>query len=225
MSEILFKELRIEHIFNPRLKHSYITIKPAHEADNAQIAKITIKTPKVSQTFIHNLLKEREAWIRKHIAKLQRTKAPKINLEDEVLLFGDIYSIDSDEASVLRDKLLKIPTDAALMIVKSYNLFYLEIAQEYLIPRVEYFSKIMSLPYSGLVFKKLKSRWGSCDSKRNIMLNTELLKLKKELIDYVIVHELSHLVHMNHSKEFHAHVEKYLPDARERRKVLKSIRL
>ena len=225
MNEIVFKELKIEHILNPKLKHSYIMIKPSQDVNSSQIAKITIKTPKVSQTFIHNLLHERESWIRKHIAKLQKTKIPKINIEDEVLLFGDIYSIDSNEASILREKLLKIPKDAALMINKSYNLFYLEMAQEYLTPRVEYFSKIMSLSYSGLVFKKVKSRWGSCDSKRNIMLNTELMKLKKELIDYVIVHELSHLVHMNHSKEFHAHVQKYLPDAKERRRVLKAIRL
>ena len=48
----------------------------------------------------------------------------------------------------------------------------------------------------------MKSAWGSCTSNKNISINKELMYYKKELIDYVIVHELSHLKYMNHSKDF-----------------------
>jgi predicted metal-dependent hydrolase len=83
----------------------------------------------------------------------------------------------------------------------------------------------MSLDFNELKIKKMKSRWGSCSSSRIITLNSELLKLKEELIDYVVVHELSHLVHMNHSREFHALVERYLENSKRHRSELKKIRL
>lgn len=224
MSEILFKELVIEHVCNPRLKNSYITIKPAHD-DQRQLAKIIVKTPKVSQKFLHELLKNREIWIRKQIAKFKQTKPQNVNLEDEVLLFGEICSIDSEEARWLREKLVNIKTDESVKILRCYDAFYLEMAKDYLTQRVDFFSKIMRLEYCGLKFKKLKSRWGSCDSKKVLTFNTQLIKVKKELIDYVVVHELAHIRHMNHSKEFHAHVEKYLPHSQSLRKILKNIHL
>lgn len=92
---------------------------------------------------------------------------------------------------------------------------------EYLQNRVDYFAQAMQLKYNQVRFKKMKSRWGSCSSAGNISLNTELLKLPKECVDYVVVHELAHLVHMNHSKAFHELVAIYIADAKEIRAQLK----
>ncbi len=83
----------------------------------------------------------------------------------------------------------------------------------------------MELDYREVKFRKMKSRWGSCSSLRVITFNSELIKVKKELIDYVVVHELAHLVHMNHSKNFHALVDKYISNSKEIRKELKSTNL
>ena len=96
---------------------------------------------------------------------------------------------------------------------------------EFLKDKLAYFAQEMSLDFDELRVKKMKSRWGSCSSKRVITLNSELTKLKEELIEYVVVHELAHLVHMNHSREFHALVEHYLPNAKHYRKELRDIRL
>lgn len=98
---------------------------------------------------------------------------------------------------------------------------YKKMAHEYLPSRVEYFSKLMGLEFNTLRLRKMKSRWGSCSSSKNITLNTQLMQVNKELIDYVIVHELSHLVHMNHSKAFHTHVAKFLPNHKQLRAKLK----
>jgi len=220
MHEILFKDLKIEHLVKKSLKHSYISIKP-----NADTFTVLLKTPKVSQKFVENLLLEKEPWMRRQISKLQDKKQLSATLEDEVLLFGEIYSIDSQEATLLREKLQKIAVDDSIKIAKSYDTFYKKRAKEYISKRLEYFSKLMSLEYSELKFRKMKSRWGSCNSLRVITFNSELIKLSKELIDYVVVHELAHLTHMNHSKEFHSLVDMFIDDSKAIRKELKSVYL
>ena len=98
-------------------------------------------------------------------------------------------------------------------------------SDEFLKERLDFFAECMGLSYTKLTLKKMKSRWGSCNTRREITLNSELLKLPQNLIEYVVVHELAHIKHMNHSKVFHALVQTYLPNAKEYRKELKSIRL
>ena len=98
-------------------------------------------------------------------------------------------------------------------------------SQKFIEGRVVYFSQLMQLEYSQLKFKKMKSRWGSCNSHKVITLNSELTRIKKELIDYVVVHELAHLKYMNHSKIFHQLVEEFLLNANKYRKELKNIKI
>ena len=217
MNEIIFKDLTVEHICKSNLKNSYISVNP--------YAKIILKTPKVSQAYIKSLLLKKEIWIRKQLLKAKEKPQIRINLEDEILLFGEIYSIDLEEATELRKFLENIKVNTPKNIIKCYNDFYKFYASEYLAKRVEYFSKIMNLNYKEIKFRKMKSRWGSCSSLSVITFNSELIKIKKELIDYVVVHELAHLVHMNHSKSFHFLVEKYILNSKEIRKELKNINL
>jgi len=216
-NNFLFKGLNICHISKPRLKNSYISI--------TQDAEIILKTPKVSQNFINRLLNEKELWIRKKIDEVKKHPPIQVNIEDEVLLFGEVYSMDMPEATSLRLKLQKRKNCSDKNIINHYNSFYKEFAKEYISPRVEYFSQKMSLRYEDIKYRKMKSRWGSCSSKKILTFNTELIKTKKELIDYVVVHELAHLKHMNHSKVFHALVEEYLPNSKLYRKELKNIKI
>jgi len=213
MNSFLYKDLTINQITKNNLKNSYITITDE--------AKIILKTPKTSKSFIFNLLDDKELWIRKKLKEIEKNKPIKINLEDEVHLFGEIYSIDTSEAEILRVKLEKIRVNSLENIIKHYNAFYKQYSYDYIVPRVDHYSKLMNLKYNEIKFRKMKGRWGSCSSKKVLTFNTELIKTKKELIDYVVVHELAHLKHMNHSKEFHDLVEKYLPNSKLYRKELK----
>ena len=217
MNNILFKDLVVEHTCKPRLKNSYISVN--------QELKVTLKTPRVSKAFINNLLLEKENWIRKQLIKLEQNIPQKINLEDEVLLFGEVHSIDVTEARYLREKLHRVRKVDRANILRCYDDFYKYSSSEYLTPRVNYFANVMGLKFNALKFRKMKSRWGSCSNSRNITLNSELLKVKKELIDYVIVHELAHLTHMNHSKEFHSLVDSYLPRSKILRRELRGVNL
>lgn len=213
INEIYFNNLHIIHICKTNLKNSYISVKRTGE--------ITLKTPKVSNEYIAKLLKDRESWIRKQLKTVQSNLSKKINIQDEVLLFGEIFSIDSDEVKDLRDALVNIDTSNIANILKKYDLFYKRYAQNYIAPRVQHYSEVMNLIYSDIKFRKMRSRWGSCSSKGIITLNTELIKIEKKFIDYIIVHELAHLVHMNHSKKFHLLVEEYIPNAKALNRELK----
>ena len=91
--------------------------------------------------------------------------------------------------------------------------------------RVEYFANIMGVTYGNITIRNQKTRWGSCSSAGNVNFNYQLYYLPDELLDYVVVHELAHRRHMNHSKEFWSEVERYCPDYRVRRKQLKEYQL
>lgn len=80
-----------------------------------------------------------------------------------------------------------------------------------------------TIPYPKLRIRKMKTRWGVCNRKNNtVTLNSELVRYSKPCLDYVIVHELSHFVHFNHSKEFWNQVSKYCPNYPEIKKELKN---
>ena len=79
-----------------------------------------------------------------------------------------------------------------------------------------------SIPIPNLKIRKMKTRWGVCNTRNhNITLNLELYRYSIECLDYVIVHELSHLIEANHSKRFWRVVEKYYPNHKEVRKKLR----
>ena len=88
-------------------------------------------------------------------------------------------------------------------------------------PRVKYYASLVGVDYNRVTIRHQRSKWGSCSGKKNLNFNCLLLLTPTEVMDSVIVHELCHLKHMNHSKEFWALVEKFMPDYKERKKLLK----
>ena len=78
-----------------------------------------------------------------------------------------------------------------------------------------------NIPYPKLKIRKMKTRWGVCNKNNSITLNSELIKYGYEQIDYVIIHELSHFIHFDHSKDFWNLVSKYCKNYKEIRKSLK----
>lgn len=91
--------------------------------------------------------------------------------------------------------------------------------------RVGHYGAVMGVSVGKITIRNQKTRWGSCSAKGNLNFNYQLYYLPQELLDYVVVHELAHRKHMNHSAEFWAEVEKYCPEYRQRRKQLKSYSL
>lgn len=212
-NKINFNDLEILHLCKSNLKNSYISVKKNGD--------ITLKTPVVSKNYIEELLAKREAWIRKQLVIIEQNQPKSVNLQDEVLLFGEVVSIDTYEAQELREYLKRADISNTEAVEKCYERYYRAYAKDYLLKRAQHYSKEMGLNYSEIKFRKMRSRWGSCSSRGVITFNTELIKIDKKLIDFVVVHELAHLTHMNHSKRFHALVNQYIADSRELNQELK----
>lgn len=88
-------------------------------------------------------------------------------------------------------------------------------------PRVRYYSSLMGLTPTSVKITSAKTRFGSCSSKNALCFSLYLCLCPEDAIDYVVVHELAHIKHKNHGALFHRTVEKYLPLAKEYRKLLK----
>lgn len=95
------------------------------------------------------------------------------------------------------------------------------LAAEVIPQRVAYYSARMGLVPTGVHITCAEKRFGSCSSKNSLCFSWRLMQYPPEAIDYVVVHELAHIRHHNHSAAFHALVAKYLPDHRERRALLR----
>ena len=91
--------------------------------------------------------------------------------------------------------------------------------------RVRHYCEAMGVTVGYVTVKNQKTRWGSCSAKGNVNFNYQLAFLPDELLDYVVIHELAHRRHMNHSRAFWAEVEKYCPNYLERREQLKEYSL
>lgn len=87
--------------------------------------------------------------------------------------------------------------------------------------RVRYYCGVMEVRVGLVTVKNQKTRWGSCSAKGNVNFNYQLAFLPEELLDYVVIHELAHRRHMDHSAAFWMEVEKYCPDYRKLRERLR----
>lgn len=97
-------------------------------------------------------------------------------------------------------------------------------AEKVLLPRLQELADLYGYSFKSSQIKKVTGRWGSCDSHKNIALSIYLVQLPIELIDYVMLHELAHTHHLNHSQAFWHEVTKYCPDYKLLRKRLRDIR-
>jgi predicted metal-dependent hydrolase len=129
-------------------------------------------------------------------------KIPRVKFQDNTI----VISTSTKEEENLKNALEK---------------WYREKALEVITERIKYYEPYFKVRPSGIVIKEQKKRWGSCTSEKKLLFNWRLIMAPIPVIDYVIVHEMSHMIHMDHSKNFWNQVESILPDYKDRKKWLK----
>ena len=165
---------------------------------------------------IHNLLKEHKRAIEKMLEK----SIKKEEKDNNFYLFGkkyDINIIKSGPLNIINNTINTKNSKELENWLKNYIKYTFSNHLKYWYDLFE-----ENIPTPNLKIRKMKTRWGVCNTKNhNITLNYELYKYDIECLDYVIVHELSHLIEANHSKKFWAVVEKYYPNYKIIRKKLR----
>ncbi len=105
--------------------------------------------------------------------------------------------------------------------LRAFEKRYREAARNIIRERVEHYHPLTGGNYNSITIRDQKSRWGSCSSRGTLSFNYRLIFAPPDVLDYVVVHELCHLTHMNHSKDFWRMVESIMPDYRVHKKWLK----
>ena len=106
---------------------------------------------------------------------------------------------------------------------REHYLLHKERARKLAEEKVKYWNRFYGFEFGRISIRNQKSRWGSCSSKKNLSFNYKIVFLKEELQDYLIVHELCHLKHMNHSKRFWTLVGRAFPDHKVHSEALKRV--
>ena len=173
---------------------------------------------------VEPFLVKHSRWLFKRLdSKNTNVITPKRFVDGELHYFlGKQYpiniNISSKNSVVFKDDVIHISCKDASNVSKISDVldcWYLEQAKrvfyEIAIPLIKQMEKYNVAPTSFSI-RKMKTRWGSCSRKGSISLNLHLIKLPEQCIKEVILHELCHLVHFNHSKEFYALMTAEMPD-------------
>ena len=191
--------------------------------------ELLVRAPKrATKKQIDEMVAEHANWIAKKQAKAiaaQAAYAPHQFLGGESFSFlGDDYSLQF----VRKEKPIfdlngnfQLAQSSRGRAEQIFEKWYKQQARQIFTDRVEHFASEYGFDYGKLRLSSARTRWGSCSAKGTISLTWRLVMAPMEIIDYVVVHELSHLREHNHSKKFWAQVGAILPDYKARRKWLK----
>lgn len=194
-----------------------------------------------SPAAIQAFLESKKSWLQKHLRHYEKLKK---EISQPVLKQGETFPFHGRQLilncvltlnkkpffSIHEDQLLlHIPkaewsTNSREMIYAWHELlmkFYEKESRAWISQRTRHWSEQMNLYPKTVKFRAPKTRWGSCSSQGSLNFNWKLIVFDRDVIDYVIIHELAHLQHLNHSSSFWRLVEKHCPDFETQEKHLK----
>lgn len=179
-----------------------------------------------------DILEAKRDWILNNLAKCSESRSLSAKKElqsgDTVPYLGRDLKVVSQQNHGNADG-VKLERNTLVVNLKSANSrlnaaleqWYRAQAAKLLKKRVDKLSTQLGLSYNRLIIRGQKTRWGSCSYKGNLSFNWKLLMAPEPVIDYVIIHELTHLKEMNHTKSFWQLVAEHCPRWREHRKWLR----
>ncbi len=208
------QNISLEIVRKRNLKNIYLRVTPKGVQVSAN------KTVPLDE--IEAFVLSKSAWLRKHLNIVKEKKKKQALISgNEVYYQGEACLLVCQEHQLPQVELefkeqqffIKMPKETEQEILEElFNRFYKNRAIEFITPMVELWSNKMSLIPTNIAFRKAKRQWGSCSSQNSLSFNYYLMKLPQSLVEYVVVHELAHIKEKNHSKNFWALVEQFLPN-------------
>ncbi len=180
---------------------------------------------------IETLIAEKETWILRHLAERKKRNLRKNErhyLEGERFPYlGKSYVLkivrEQSEPLLLKSGSFCLQADyqTNTKAAAAFKAFYREKGLIQIAERVAHFQAMMGVQAKRIRMVETKTRWASCSSKGNLNFHWKCLMLPKKVFDYIIVHEVAHLVHLNHSPRFWKQLEKIMGDYKEHREWLR----
>ena len=217
-------QMRCEEIVMD-IEYTWIRAKRKTIAIHVRNGEVVVRAPMFySKSDVEEFVAEKEAWIKRHLAdskeELERKNAFELDYGSLVLYRGENYPIVAKNGNQVEfdGAAFNIPPGLPPEDVKGACVqLYRALAKRDLTERTDYFAWETGITPSAVKITGAKARWGSCSSKKSINFSWMLIMAENDLIDYVIVHELAHILEMNHSIWFWKLVETVFPDYADRK--------
>lgn len=220
--------MNIEYtLIRKKIKNLYIQIKDG---------KIIVKAPAwISKERIESMLKDKEAWINKKINNVKEKRDINLKEKDYIYILNKKIKVKYEFLNISKinvnmnekECIVYVPNGTKLdnelyekVEIKLYEELR-KIAIKYISEAMEKYIKITSLVPKEIQVRRFKSIWGNCSSKKVIKINEKIIHYGIKQIEYVCLHEITHLKYMNHQKKFWNYIESYMPDYKEVVKELK----
>jgi predicted metal-dependent hydrolase len=170
-----------------------------------------------------SVMQQKHSWIKKRLELIKRTENRFYLLGHEIKVTQNYDLFIKRHKISIKDHHLKIisPSGAIEDTVTIYNTWLRKLAKKSLVARVHTIADNLNFEIGRISIRGQKTRWGSCSKTGNLSFNYNLLKFRKEVVDYVIIHELCHLKQMNHSEKFWKLVAGFSPNYKKLRKELR----
>ena len=208
------------------IKNLHISVLPPD-------GRVRVSAPeKMTDTAVRMAVISRIPWIRKQqqdFASQPRQSTRELVSGESHYVWGQRYRLNVIERpgkhevqiSGKRLKLFVNPGTRTDNRAELLNRFYREALKARVADLLSYWQKEVGVTVCDWGVKKMKTKWGSCNTQaKRIWLNLELAKKPPECLEYIVVHELVHLFERNHNERFRAYMDRFLPDWRERRALL-----
>jgi len=191
---------------------------------------LEVRAPlKMPKHEIEKFIVSKEKWITNKLAHSQEQvrSSEKFQLDygDSVLYLGNEYPVISKVGNrVGFENGFYVPPNLSSEEIRSACVqIYRMLAKRDITNRVIEFSKQMGVTPTAVKINGAKTRWGSCSSRKSLNFSWRLIMADSDVVDYVVAHELAHLIEMNHSQKFWTIVENTLPDYRQRKQRLREL--
>ena len=185
---------------------------------------------RVSKKFLLSFLEKKKDWVLERIKK--STEKKKLIQDNKILFLGQKIDIKIMESSLLvnggfcelkdNELIVNISKNWQNTLLESVVInWYKKESFEIISEKVSFYANSFNFQYGTITIRDQKTIWGSCNSKNNLSFNWKAIFFNNDVINYLVVHELVHTIHKNHSKKYWQAVENILPNYKELNKMLK----